>query len=150
MNISSAHALLELPTSGSCGFVITEPIPYGVTNSGTLNATGYNFMGLITFNSKSSATLNGVYVNVKYSSSESPQTINSTNLNNATVVVAPMTTSNGFIGGYKLFISGRVVDDRGPSTASLTMNAIPVNNGKTILLQFADGTQPGSGVCQFQ
>ncbi|WP_322993527.1 hypothetical protein [Limnohabitans sp.] len=148
---ASAHALLALPTTGTCGFLITEPVPYGMTDVDRMGETGYNFMGVIVFNNASSATLNGVYMNAVYSSQNSPQLRTPAYLNNAAVSIAPLTASNGFLGGYRLVVTGQaVMANKTTSKATLNINALPVNGGKSILLQFADGTQPGSGVCQMQ
>lgn len=149
--ISNAHALLALPTSGSCGFLITEPVPYGMANVDAMGETGYNFMGVITFNSAKSASLNGAYMNAAYSTRNSPQVKAPAYLNNASISIYPLDASNGFVGGYRLVMSGQVMSANKPSEkVTLNINALPVNSGKSILLQFAEGTQPGSGVCQFQ
>lgn len=149
--ISNAHALLALPTSGSCGFLITEPVPYGMANVDAMGETGYNFMGVITFNSANSASLNGVYMNAAYSTKDSPQVKAPAYINNASISIYPLDANNGFVGGYRLVVSGQVIfGNKTGGRANLNINALPVNGGKSLLLQFADGTQPGSGVCQFQ
>lgn len=149
--VSNAHALLALPTTGSCGFLITEPVPYGMANVDAMGETGYNFMGVITFTSANSASLNGVYMNAVYSTRGSPQVRNPAYLNNAAISIYPLDANNGFVGGYRLVMSGQVMSANKPSEkVILNINALPVNGGKSLLLQFADGTQPGSGVCQFQ
>lgn len=149
--LSNAHALLALPTSGSCGFLITEPVPYGMANVDAMGETGYNFMGVITFNNANSASLNGVYMNAAYSTKDSPQLKTPAYLNNASVSIYPLDANNGFVGGYRLVVSGQAVMANKPTVkATVNINALPVNGGKSLLLQFADGTQPGSGVCQFQ
>jgi hypothetical protein len=146
-----ANALLALPTSGTCGFLITEPVPYGMADVNSMGETGYNFMGVIVFNNASSATLNGVYMNAAYSTQNSPQLKTPAYLNNAVVAISPLNASNGFVGGYRLAVTGQAVMVGKPvSSVVLNINALPVNGGKSILLQFADGTQPGSGVCQMQ
>lgn len=148
---SNAHALLALPTTGSCGFLITEPVPYGMANVDAMGETGYNFMGVITFNSANSASLNGVYMNAAYSTKDGPQLRNPAYINNASISIYPLDANNGFVGGYRLVMSGQAVSANKPIVkATLNINALPVNGGKSLLLQFADGTQPGSGVCQFQ
>lgn len=151
ISFSSAHALLALPTSGSCGFLITEPVPYGMANVDAMGETGYNFMGVITFNSANSATLNGVYMNAAYSSQNSPQLKTPAYINNGAISIYPLDANNGFVGGFRLVVSAQATAPNKPTVkANLNINALPVNGGKSILLQFADGTQPGSGVCQFQ
>jgi hypothetical protein len=149
--ISNAHALLALPTSGSCGFLITEPVPYGLANVDSYAETGYNFMGVITFNNANSASLNGVYMNAAYSTKDSPQLKAPAYLNNASINIYPLDANNGFVGGYRFVVSGQAVMANKPTgKVNLNINALPVNGGRSLLLQFADGTQPGSGVCQFQ
>jgi hypothetical protein len=151
MSISSAHALLSLPSSGSCGFLITEPVPYGMANVDAMGETGYNFMGVITFTSANSASLNGVYMNAAYSTKDSPQLKTPAYINNATISIYPLNANNGFVGGYRLVVSAQPVMANKPTMkVNININALPVNGGKSILLQFADGAQPGSGVCQFQ
>ena len=41
-------ALPKFPTTGSCAFLITQPVPLGADVT-ALGETGYNFLGVINF-----------------------------------------------------------------------------------------------------
>lgn len=131
-----------MPTSGSCAMMLTMPVPYGWTSMNN-SETGYNLLGKLTFNSANAATLNGVIVNPRYRTDNSPSVDVADNfyLTNTPVTIQAMTASNGFEGGYKLSFAVN-------STTTFYVNAIPANNSKTILMQTNGGLEPASGICQ--
>jgi hypothetical protein len=150
VNAQSAAEAPSMPSSGSCALLVTLPVPHGAA---TLADTGYNFMGRISFTSASSGKFNGSGTNPTYHTSDSPfLAAGSTRyFNDWDVVITPMTSANGFVGGYKLVFSGLF---EGQQT-SFEFNGVPANGGKTIMIQSAtEGTAqnpsfgPGSGVCQ--
>ncbi len=134
----SAFAATALPTSGSCQFLITLPVPLGVAS---INQTGYNITGVLTFTSSTTATMSGYVTNANYSSAGSPTLAAPVIFNNSAVSITSMTTATGFVGGYFLAITA-------PFAAQFT--AVPANSGNTIFMQVSGGPLgPGSGVCQF-
>jgi len=158
---SSVFALPAMPSSGSCAFLITQPVPLGITNF-PFKGTGYNFMGTLTFNNASSGMMDLIVVNVTYNNQDSPYYEHSGILNNAPFTITPMTASNGFSGGYLLKVTQGSTTTSSitstppttPSKIELFANIVPVNDGKSILMQLTatkvgGGTAPGSGVCQF-
>ena len=159
--VSVANALPSMPSSGSCAFLITQPVPLGITNY-PFTGTGYNLMGTLTFTSTSSGNLNMVAVNVTYRNSDSPVYEHSAVVNNFPFTITPMTSSNGFSGGYVLkaiqSASSSAFKTTSPNTyltnVVIYANLVPVNDGKSILMQLTatkagEGPGPGSGVCQF-
>jgi len=140
--------------------LITQPVPLGVTNF-PFNKTGYNVLGTITFTGEATATVSGNFVNVTYRTTDSPAIAGPALITDMPVTVQKMTSGiDGFTGGYILTASGTVVFPGNPSTtktATLVINAVPSNGGKTILLQLSasgsnaavQNTGPGSGTCQF-
>jgi hypothetical protein len=158
---SIASALPAIPSSGTCAFLITQPVPLGITNY-PFTGTGYNFMGTLTFSSSNSGILNMVVVNVTYRNSDGPVYEHSAVLNNFPFTITPMTSSNGFSGGYVLKATQSASSSAFKTTSPLTYvsnvglyaNIVPVNDGKSIFMQFTattagEGPGPGSGVCQF-
>jgi hypothetical protein len=152
-------ALPTMPTTGTCAFLITQPVPFGV-NSFPFNKTGYNILGTVTFTGDSTATLSGNFVNVTYRTSDSPLIAGPALISNMPLTVQKMTPgTDGFSGGYIFSGSGPVVFPGSPSTTAtgtVVMNAVPSNGGKTILLQLSASSSnasatagPGSGTCQF-
>jgi hypothetical protein len=148
----SAHAISTIPSSGTCAYLITQPVPLGITTF-PFTGTGYNVMGTLTFTSASAGTMSGVFVNVTYKTSDSPSYEHSVIFTNIPFTVSSMTTSNGFSGGYILSASGNAFKTTAPNTpisASLIFNVASVNSGKTLMMQFTgSGPGAGSGVCQF-
>jgi hypothetical protein len=100
-------------------------------------------LGKLTFSSATSATFNGVVVNPRYQTNNSPQVTDADNfkLINTPVTIQAMTSANGFEGGYKLTFAVN-------SSNNFYINAVPANNSKTILMQTNGGLEPASGVCQ--
>jgi hypothetical protein len=158
---NAVYALPAMPSSGSCAFLITQPVPLGITNY-PFTGTGYNLMGTLTFTSSSSGNLNMVAVNVTYRNSDSPVYEHSAVVNNFPFTITPMTNSNGFSGGYVLkaiqSASSSAFKTTSPNTnltnVVIYANLVPVNDGKSILMQLTatkagEGPGPGSGVCQF-
>jgi hypothetical protein len=142
-----------IPTGGTCALLLTLPVPYGVTVSSY--QTGYNFIGQITFLSATTAKFSGRGVNPTFNKDDSPYIaadgVGILDLNDWNVTITPMTSTNGFGGGYLLNFSGSALG--GQKNFSLT--GVPANNGKTIMLvSTGNGTAsnpglgPGSGLCQ--
>jgi hypothetical protein len=159
--ISIANALPAMPSTGSCAFLITQPVPLGITNF-PFKGTGYNFLGTLNFNNASSGVLNLVVVNVTYNNQDGPQYEHSAVINNAPFTITPMTSSNGFSGGFVLKAIQSSTTTAFKTTTPITpvsnieiyANVVPVNDGKSILMQLTatkagSGIGPGSGVCQF-
>jgi len=147
-----------IPSSGSCALLMTLPIPYGFNVANNTNRnnvtgvyqTGFNFIGKINFNSSSAGTFSGQGINQTYNSINSPF-IDTNNgvmyLNDWTVAIAPMTSANGFVGGYTFTFSG--------SQGGFKLVGVPSNGGNTIVFISAGigtsnnpGVGPGTGVCQ--
>jgi hypothetical protein len=142
-----------MPSSGSCAFLMTLPVPYGATVT-SLGETGYNMIGKITFLSATTGTFSGRIVNPVFQSDNSPYILakNIIDLENFSVSIEAMTPGNGFTGGYKLTATGRL----NGNSISLEWTGVPNTNGKSILMiSSGAGTAsdpklgPGSGVCQF-
>lgn len=153
LSASIATALPQMPTSGTCAFLISNPIPYGLADVNSYGETGFNFLGTLTFNNATSASFSAHVVNVKYRTSGTPAVDTPGIVTNAPVTITPMTSANGFVGGYilniKLTSANVKVAKPFVGTQLMTMNAVPVNSGNSVLLQFSEGAEPGSGVCQF-
>jgi hypothetical protein len=161
LSTSIANALPAMPSSGTCAFLITQPVPLVIKNY-PFKGTGYNFMGTLNFTNASSGIMNLVVVNVTYNNQDSPQYEHSVVANNVPFTVSQMTTSNGFLGGFVLKAiqspASTAFKTTTPTTAingiGLYANVVPVNEGKSILMQLSatkagEGPGPGSGVCQF-
>ena len=145
-------ALPKFPTTGSCAFLITQPVPLGADVT-ALGETGYNFLGVINFTNATTGTLSGYIVNPIYQTTNSPTLGNSGRITNANVKIAPMTINNGFVGGYVLSVTGTGVMNGVNKAISFVINAVPAAGGNVLLLQFAGapgtGPGPGSGSCEF-
>jgi len=148
--LKSAHAIASLPSVGTCAFLISLPVPYGLVDVSKYGATGYNFMGTLTFTSATSGQLSGIFENAVYKTNDSPGFGPSALIKDAAVSIAAMTDLNGFAGGSKLMVSGTATMSGTRQQFTMVMNAVATNNGNTIMLQFSGTTPgPGSGVCQF-
>ena len=145
-------ALPKFPTTGSCAFLITQPVPLGADVT-ALGETGYNFLGVINFTNATTGTLSGYVVNPIYQTTNSPTLGNPGRITNASVKIAPMTINNGFVGGYTLTVLGTFIQNGIIVPFSLVLNAVSVNAGNVLLLQMAGAagttTGPGSGSCEF-
>jgi hypothetical protein len=150
---SSSAAMAGMPSSGSCAFLMTLPVPYGATVT-SFGETGYNVIGKITFNSATTGSFSGRIVNPIFQTDSSPYILakNIIDLENFAVAIETMTPGNGFTGGYKMTASGRI----NGAPVDIEWTAVPNNNGKSILMiSSGAGTPnnpklgPGSGVCQF-
>ena len=149
--VNLARAIATMPTTGSCAFLITLPVPYGLVDVTSYAETGYNFMGIINFTSSTSGSLSGTFENAIYKTNGGPNLGPTSYLKDAVVSISPMNENNGFIGGSKFTING-IAKKVGfmPQQVQITLNAVATNSGNTILLQATGSTQtPGSGVCQF-
>lgn len=150
--MSSAYTQPSMPNSGSCAFLLTLPVPYG---SNLVNTpTGYNFIGRLTFTSATTGSFSGRGVNPTYQLTDSPYISSQSimDFENLPVNIEALNSSNGFTGGYKIAISGRV----NGRNVYLEFTGVPSNNGKSILLISSGigtpsnpGIGPGSAVCQF-
>lgn len=148
--ITPVHAISPIPSSGSCAFLITFPVPYGLVDVTSYAETGYNFLGVIAFSSSTTGTLSGTVENAVYKTNGSPSLGPAAYIKDATVAIAPMTDSNGFSGGSKLTVTGAAKIGSKSQQFTLVFNAVASNGGNTIMLQNSSpGPGPGSGVCQF-
>lgn len=150
--VNSCFAQSTMPTSGSCALLLTLPVPFG--SNLVNNPTGYNFIGRLTFNSATTGSLSGRVVNPTYQLTDSPYISSQSimDFENLPVNIEALNSSNGFTGGYKISINGRV----NGRNIYLEFTGVPSNNGKSILLISSGvgtpsnpGVGPGSGVCQF-
>ena len=167
--VTQATDTVPMPSSGTCGFFLSLPIPYGAdigkiggTNGAGTYYTGGSALGLISFTSSGAATLSATVVNPTYSTSNSPWIYATDNgfINNASVVILPMSEIDGFSGGYRFLFSGKMRQGINPEVLRnfyFEANVIPTNNGKTLLMQIANNNPltvgepgPGNAVCQFQ
>jgi hypothetical protein len=150
--LQSAHAISTMPSSGTCAFLITQPVPLGITTF-PFRGTGYNVMGTLAFTSATAGTMSGVVVNVTYTTTDGPSYEHSAIFTNLPFSVTAMTNANGFSGGYILSASGNAYKTTAPNTAlaaSFNFNMASVNSGKTLMMQLTgSGLSAGSGVCQF-
>ena len=149
------NATSSIPSSGSCALLMTLPIPYGfnvATNTNRNNVsgvyqTGYNFIGQLIFNSSTSGTFSGQIINATFNTHNSPSVDidgGVENLQDFTVAIAPMTISNGFVGGYTFTFSGT----KNNSPLVFQLVGVPSNSGNTIVMVSQSGPGPGSGICQ--
>lgn len=143
-----------MPTSGSCAFMMTLPVPYGATVTSFGGLTGYNLLGRMTFTSATTGSFSGRIVNPTFQTNNSPYISAGgiIDLESFPMSIEPLSAGNGFTGGYKMTATGRV----GGNAVFLEWTAVPNNNGKSILMVSSGvGTAsdprlgPGSGVCQF-
>jgi hypothetical protein len=146
-----AHA--GMPSSGSCAFLMTLPVPYGASAT-AMGETGFNFIGKITFTSATTGAFSGRVINPTYQANNSPYILakNILDFENIPMTIEAMNASNGFTGGYKMVASSKL----NGRSIYLEWTAVPNNNGKSILLVSSGvgtpdnpGVGPGSGVCQF-
>jgi len=149
--LNPARAVATFPTTGSCAFLITLPVPYGLVDVTSYAETGYNFMGIMTFNTSTSGTLSGVFENAVYKTNDSPALGPAAYVKDAAISIAPMNDSNGFVGGHKLTVSGTGKIGSVTKQFTFILNAVATNNGNTLMLQTSGttGPGPGTGVCQF-
>jgi hypothetical protein len=150
--LQTAHAISTMPSSGSCAFLITQPVPLGITGF-PFTGTGYNVLGTLNFSSATTGTISGVFVNVTYKTSDSPSYEHSAIFRDLPFTITAMTNSTGFSGGYILSASGNAYKTTAPTTpisAAFNFNMASVNSGKTLMMQMTgSGPGAGSGVCQF-
>lgn len=107
-------------------------------------------MGTLKFTSASSGQLSGVFENAVYKTNDSPGFGPPATIKDATVSIAPMTDLNGFQGGSKLTVTETGVIANKLKQFTMVLNAVAINNGNTVRLQFSGSTPgPGSGVSQF-
>lgn len=152
-----------IPTSGTCALLMTLPVPYGFDIAANISSnnvrgvyqTGYNLIGQVTFLSDKSGKFSGRIVNPTFNSSNSPFIADDgqgiIDINNFNVTISPMSSSNGFSGGYLFSFSGSIQG----KPVGFTLTGVSANNGKTVMLVSTGSGQsgnpgfgPGSGLCQ--
>lgn len=116
------------PSSGTCGMLVTQPVPIGQTMPAI---NGLNLLAVVTFTSAAGGTVSYQPINGQYLASGPVA-----NVGPATVDL-PFTLSTGPIPGTKKASLG--------NGQILTM--IAVNNDKTVLVQGYNTL--AQGVCQF-
>lgn len=159
---SAQTAAPALPTSGTCALLMTLPIPYGFDVASNVSSnnvrgalqTGYNLIGQLTFLNSTSGKFSGRVVNPTFNSADSPFIAEDggvTDINDMNVTISPMSSSNGFSGGYLFSFSGSLLG----KAVGFTLTGVSANSGKTIMLASTGSGQsnhpglgPGSGLCQ--
>lgn len=146
-------ATAGMPSSGSCAFLMTLPVPYGASVT-SFGETGYNMIGKITIINATTGVFSGRIVNPVFQTNSSPYILakNIIDIENFAVSIMEMSPGNGFTGGYKMTASGRI----NGAPVDIEWTAVPNTNGKSILM-ISSGTGtpndpklgPASGVCQF-
>lgn len=102
---NAVYALPAMPSSGTCAFLITQPVPFGIS-SFPYSGTGFKFMGTLSFNNSTSGVMNGAFVNVTYTNQDSPQYEHSAILKNVPFKITSMTTAPLIAKGTVLFHLG--------------------------------------------
>jgi len=142
---SSAFAA-DLPTTGTCGFTIGANFPFTGPFLGNLDASeDVNHIGIINFGAKS-ISINAVKNQVQSTTSTTNNGI--TSITGRTYTNTQQSNTLSFTNVASSAVSGMHVMTLSNGDK---FNAIPVNNGKTILLQFVIADDMGGrvGVCQF-
>ena len=154
---SKAADAVPMPSSGSCSFMINSPVPFGLDPRFLPYTTGGGGIGILTFTSSTTGTVVGAIVSPRYKSDGSPEirAIDNEYIN-GTFTVVPMTSTNGFVGGYRMFFSVSILSsDNSVRVKPFEANVLPSNGGKTIMMLLAnssptdEGVGPGTGLCQF-
>jgi hypothetical protein len=132
--VSASAFALDLPTTGACAFAIGSNYPF--TSGQTTGQTDLNKVGTINFGTRS-YTENAVHQT--FNSTSQQRFVNTQNVQTFTFTSTP---SSSVTGMYALTFTG---------LTGVTLNLIPVNNGKTVLMQFfgASDMLGQIGVCQF-
>jgi hypothetical protein len=144
--IGSSAFAADLPTSGTCGFTIGANFPLTGPFLGNLSGSEVvNHMGTINFGTKS-ISINAV--NNKVESTTSTTTNGITSITGRTWTNAQRSNTLSFSTSASSAVSGMHVMALSNGDQ---INAIPVNNGKTVLMQFVVTGDTGGrvGVCQF-
>ena len=125
----------DLPTTGTCGFSMGAN--YSFISSQTKGDASLNLMGTINFGTRTIQFNENTQI---FDSSRTDETRYVNTLNVNTVTYATPTASNDIPGMHTITLN-----------ANNKINLMPVNNGKTVLLQWFNATDShGSlGVCQF-
>ncbi len=136
----SAFAISTIPTTGTCGFVISGSFPFiGVqlNGSGTSALGALNWLGTLDFGSNT-LKVNVVSQTATGATGSAP---NPTFVNSQVQYSIPFTVSGPTNGIYALNLG----------TGNGSMNLIPVNGGATLLMQqfVSDNAGGKAGVCQF-
>jgi hypothetical protein len=131
---SSAFAV-ALPTSGTCGFTMGANFPF--VSSQSTGDVSLNFMGTLNFTTKT-FKINEVSQVFNSAKTDATRFVNVQNINSITYTTA--TEKSDMPGMYTIALN-----------ATNSLNLLPVNNGKTILMQWfgVNDSQGSMGVCQF-
>ena len=138
IGIQAANATSTIPTSGTCGFVLSGSYPFvgaQLNGAGTSASGSLNWLGTIDFGA---STIN---VNVVSQSATNTNGNNPAYTDTQSTITAPFTVGSPASGLYPLTLSN----------GGGIINIIPVNGGNTILMQqFVTNAAGGkAGVCQF-
>ena len=134
----SAMAISAIPTSGTCGFVISGSYPFAgvqLSGAGSTASGSLNWLGAFDFGANT-LTVNVVSQSATNTTGSNPAFTNSQSQVSLTFTVGAATS-----GMYPLTLSG----------GNGVVNVIPVNGGNTLLMQqFITNSAGGkAGVCQF-
>lgn len=163
-----AWATSTMPSSGSCAMLVVSPTVsaglmldlYTASTSSYINQNGsqvlnpQSFTGaphdvstlaVLTFTSSGGGTL--AANDVSRTVSRAGSSTNTQNNFSDSPVTGTFTVHPGTLGTNSYVLTLTALTGGGGGSNSLTVNAIPVNNGASILLQ--DTTHGKVGVCQF-
>jgi hypothetical protein len=143
---SSALAAQDLPKKGTCGFLASMHYPFAYQYRGNAGpGWGLNILATLDFETRQFA---GNIVMINPGGFEDP---NGTTTQEQQTVAGPFTISNGpFAGSYAI----KATISLGSESHTFTWNVVPVNNGRTLLMQEGPGQLHSAdggvaGVCQF-
>jgi hypothetical protein len=134
---TNAFAVSAFPASGSCAMLMTQPVPYGQTIPVTNK--GFNILAIFNFTSATGGTLSYYGTRVSYTAAGIVMNTAGTGTGVAfTVASSPELSAAGV----------KTMTFSPPSGGgAVTVNAIAVNGGNTLLIQ--GNSEPFSGICQF-
>ena len=160
IGLGATVAQAALPTSGTCGFVGELPMLLSYVYSRSSTAShAVSVMGTLTFASSGQVTLG---LNMAYQNIRSTQATQDTPSEDCTIKAGnnACTTQGSAKLKFKGFtaLSTTVpgaytakVADPSMANAFITLNLLPVNNGRTVLMQWltSDDEQARIATCQF-
>lgn len=136
MSSASQSIAATMPTSGTCGMLVTFSVPFGP--NAPVDAM-LNMLGTMTFTSANAGTLEYAVNTIAYNTGINPNGFGNNVITSKAPVTASFTISAGTLSGAsKLTITG----------TSTTFEVYPVNGGQTLLVQ-GKGDNRAQGVCQF-